>query len=89
MSKLILCNHYSKKGSHLFANNLHLILSERSKTTAKKAATFLLAVNSKTDKRSYISSLYPISQTSYTFDYVGLKYILSFSDDSAEIMKIA
>jgi len=88
MTKIDFSNLYSKQGSHLLSNNHHLIISERGKATNKKSNLFLLLVDSKTKKRSYISSIYPIGQTSYSFDYSGVKYVLSLSDEQANI-KIA
>jgi spore germination protein YaaH len=82
---------YNRVGNFLIhtAQNLKLLITERTKVTDKKSVKFLL--NKTDNKGNYISSLYQASDNTgvevYNFDYQGVKYTLkqSGSDGMAEI----
>ena len=85
MTKIDLCDDYVKLGSRLISKDVQLILSERQKSTLRKTKYFLLKVN-QDNTRTYISSLYPVKpNVSYTFDYKGVNYVMSISDEKVTI----
>lgn len=57
---------------------LRLLIANRGNTTKTKTPLFL--VDKTTVKGSYISSLYPLSDAAFTFDYKGYKYELKIDE---------
>lgn len=55
------------------------IITTRTHLTPGKAPKFLLALDEK-QARTYVSSLYPsAADTTYSFDYAGVKYVLTYT----------
>ena len=77
LSNLIGEYQYTKK---VLTNNLglKLLIANRGNTTKTKTPLFL--VDKTTPKGSYISSLYPLSDAAFTFDYKGYKYELKIDE---------
>lgn len=77
LSNLIGEYQYTKK---VLTNTLglKLLIANRGNTTKTKTPLFL--VDKTTPKGSYISSLYPLSDAAFTFDYKGYKYELKIDE---------
>jgi hypothetical protein len=74
---------YNREGSKLISTGGCLLISERKQITPNKPKYFL--VDKTIPKGGYVSSLYPVNDCIYYFDYKGVKYQLELSDRVAEI----
>jgi hypothetical protein len=72
-----LCGIYSQIGLNLKKDNsnIHLVVRNRNKPTAKKPKKFLIRLADK--KAIYISSLYPNKDNSYNLEYQNAHYKLN------------
>jgi hypothetical protein len=77
LSNLIGEYQYTKK---VLTNNLGLKLLIANRGNTSKTKTPLFLVDKTTPKGNYISSLYPLSDAAYSFDYKGYKYELKIDE---------
>ena len=80
---------YTRQGKEFFnsVTNTILIIAERKHTSPKKTPYFLLQ-KLPNNKRLYISSLYPVTDTEYHFDYHGVKYKIHLDKVNINVSKI-
>ena len=78
---------YNRDGSKLISNGGCLLISERKQITPNKPKYFL--VDKTIPQGRYVSSLYPVNECTYYFDYNGIKYQLQLSELVAEIRPIS
>lgn len=80
---------YHRQGSILKGSEkpITLIIGTRKKASIKKPKYYLLQKHNP-NKFTYISSLFPINEYTFSADYQGCNYQVSFSDDSAIIEPI-
>lgn len=79
---------YDRQGKFFINNtaNRSLLITERKAVSVNKPQLFLLQVLP-SGGRQYISSLYPMGDKEYYFDYQGKKYKLLFDDTRVEVAK--
>lgn len=84
-----LSGRYDRQGSTLKGSEkpITLIIGTRKKASPKKPKYYLLQKHSP-QKFTYVSSLFPINEYTFSADYQGCNYQVSFSDDSAIIEPI-
>ena len=72
-----LCGIYSQNGLNLKKDNsnIHLVVRNRNKTTAKKPKKFIIRLLD--NKAIYISSLYPNKDKTYNLEHEGSDYKLT------------
>lgn len=78
--------HYQVTGAKLQSDTATLLVVTRSTRARSKAKTsqYLLHVST-TGQRTYISSLYPVSDALTEFEYQGTRYVIKHSDQACEI----
>ena len=80
---------YTRQGKEFFNSdtNTTLIIAERKTTSPNKPPYFLLRKLAN-NKRLYVSSLYPVTDSEYYFDYQGMKYKINLDKTNINVSKI-
>lgn len=81
-----LIGNYQRVGKTLHNDSNKLLIADRKNTTQSKLNTFILRYEGK--HKHYISTLYPLSDLVYKFDFQGVKYEMELLEDSANIKKL-
>lgn len=76
---------YKRVGSTLTSQTHKLVIGTRQKTTPNKTHHFIVRKDLDGNNGVYISSLYPVDENIYLFDYQGRKYTLTISASSAKV----
>lgn len=82
-TKIQIQGEYIHLGNQLKKEELVLHIGERKAPKGSKTRQFLRAIRPKFE---YISSLYPVSEQEYMFDYTGNKYKLILSEGVAKVV---
>jgi len=85
-TKANLSGKYTRQGTTLkgLEKPITLIIGTRKQATIKKPKHYLLQKHSKSNYR-YVSSMFPIDESTFSIDYKGVNYIASFSDNEVQI----
>ena len=77
---------YHREGSTLKGSEkpITLIIGTRKQATIKKPKYYLLQKHSK-GSFTYVSSLFPVDESTFSIDHKGVNYIASFSDNEVRI----
>jgi len=83
-TKGILIGEYKQSGNKLFMGDRVLLIRERKQDTKKKPKNYLMELE---PEKGYISSLFPIGDHSFSFDFESEIYRLELKEEQAVISK--
>lgn len=85
-TKANLSGNYTRQGTTLKGSEkpIALVIGTRKQATINKPKHYLLQKHSKS-KFTYVSSMFPIDERTFSIDYQGVNYIVSLSDTEVEI----
>ena len=81
---------YKRAGNgYVSDDGIKLIYSERKDPAPTKPKSFLLLKEPEKPKKSYFSSLFPRSESTYKADHKGIDYVVSITSDCLTIKRKA